>query len=304
MEQKNGANEMKTRFINPYTDFGFKKLFGEEANKDLLIDFLNELLPIPNKIINLSFKNTEYQGVIAADRRAIFDLHCEDEKGARFIVEMQKAKIKYFKERAVFYTTFPVREQSEKGEWDFQLNPIYCVAIVDFTFDDEREQKSYISNVLLKDQYCQVFYDKLMYIFVEMPRFTKEEKELTAHFDKWLYFLKNLESISDIPDILNEKVFLKGFEIAEIANFSTEQLAQYEESLKIYRDLKGVVDTSYEEGKEDGITIGKEQGITIGKEQGLVEGKTEMARMMKKKNYPIDEIIEITGLTHPEIEEL
>ena len=122
---------MKARYINPYTDFGFKKLFGEEANKDLLVDFLNELLPAEHKIVNLTFKNIEQLGYVKDDRRAIFDIHCENEKGDKFIVEMQKAKVKFFKDRALFYTTFPIKEQAEKGDWNFKLNPIYCVAIVD-----------------------------------------------------------------------------------------------------------------------------------------------------------------------------
>ncbi len=269
---------MKARYINPYTDFGFKKLFGEEGSIDLLIDFLNELLPIEHKIVSLSFKNPEQAGAISAERRAIFDLHCEDEKGQKFIVEMQKARIKFFKDRAVFYTTFPIREQA----------PIYCVAILDFTFDEARDRKDYITNVNLKDQYCQVFYDKLTYVFVEMPRFTKREEELQSHQEKWLYFLKNLEDFEDIPDILKEDVFIKGFEIAEIANFDTRQLAEYEESLKVYRDLKGVVDTSFEEGIEEGK-----------KEKAL-----EMARMMKKEGEPVDRIVRYTGMTPGEIEKL
>jgi predicted transposase/invertase (TIGR01784 family) len=296
MEYENGDTAMKARYINPYTDFGFKKLFGEEGSIDLLIDFLNELLPIEHKIVSLSFKNPEQAGAISAERRAIFDLHCEDEKGRKFIVEMQKAKIKFFKDRAVFYTTFPIREQAEKGEWDFRLTPIYCVAILDFTFDEDRSQKDYITNVNLKDQYCQVFYDKLTYVFVEMPRFTKTEQELQSHKEKWLYFLKNLEDFEDIPDILKEAVFIKGFEIAEIANFNARQLAEYEESLKVYRDLKGVVDTSYEEGLEEGIKEGMEEGK---KEKAL-----EITRMMKTKKYTVKEIAELTGLTPEEIEKL
>ncbi len=287
---------MKARYINPYTDFGFKKLFGEEGSIDLLIDFLNELLPIDHKIVSLSFKNPEQAGAISAERRAIFDLHCEDERGQKFIVEMQKARIKFFKDRAVFYTTFPIREQAEKGEWDFRLTPIYCVAILDFTFDEARDRKDYITNVNLKDQYCQVFYDKLTYVFVEMPRFTKREEELQSHKEKWLYFLKNLEDFEDIPDILKEAVFIKGFEIAEIANFNARQLAEYEESLKVYRDLKGVVDTSFEEG----LVIGEEKG----REEGKKEEKIEIARMMKKKKYPLKEISALTGLSPEEIEKL
>jgi predicted transposase/invertase (TIGR01784 family) len=283
---------LKAKYINPYTDFGFKKLFGEEASKDLLIDFLNQLLPAKHKIVNLTFKNTEQLGSISTERKAIFDIHCENDKGDQFIVEMQKAKIKFFKDRAVFYTTFPIREQAEKGDWDFKLNPVYCVAILDFEFDDDREQKNHLTRIQLKDQYCQIFYDKLTYIFIEMPRFSKQEEELENHFDKWLYFLKNLEDFEFIPDILKEDVFIKGFEIAEIANFDEKELSEYEESLKVYRDLKGVIDTSFEEGKK------------VGFEKGFDKGKYEVAKAMKIKRYPIEDISGLTKIPVEEIEKL
>jgi predicted transposase/invertase (TIGR01784 family) len=281
---------MKARYVNPYTDFGFKKLFGEEASKDLLKDFLNELLPAEHKIVELTLKNTEQWGGVAAERKAIFDIHCQNANGERFIIEMQKAKIKFFKDRAVFYTTFPIREQAEKGEWDFKLNPIYCVALLDFKFDDNREKKDFISNVQLKDQYCQVFYNKLTYIFIEMPRFKKEENELKTHFDKWLYFLKHLEDFEKIPAILNEKIFEKAFQVAEIANFTPEQMAQYEESLNVYRDWKGVVDTSFEEGKSEGRIEGKK------------EKTREIAKLLKNAGDPPGKIAAITGLAISEIE--
>lgn len=283
---------MKAKYINPYTDFGFKKLFGEEADKDLLIDFLNQLLPAKHKIVNLTFKNPEQLGAVESERKAIFDIHCENDKGDRFIVEMQKAKIKFFKDRAVFYTTFPIKEQAEKGDWNFKLNPVYCVAILDFEFGDDREQKSHMSHVQLKDQYCQTFYDKLTYIFIEMPRFTKTENELENHFDKWLYFLKHLETFESIPDILKEDVFIKGFEIAEISHFNKKELAEYEESLKHYRDLKGVIDTSFEEGEK------------LGYEKGKDEMAREMAKTMKTKGYSMEEISELTKLPKDEIEKL
>ncbi len=270
---------MKAKYINPYTDFGFKKLFGEEANKDLLMNFLNQLLPVQHKIIHLMFKNPEQLGSISSERKAIFDIHCENDKGDRFIVEMQKAKIKFFKDRAVFYTTFPIKEQAEKGDWDFKLNPVYCVALLDFEFGDHREQKNHLTRVQLKDQYCQTFYDKLTYIFIEMPRFTKKEDELENHFDKWLYFLKHLESFESIPGILKEEVFLKGFKIAEIANLDEKERAEYEESLKHYRDLKGVIDTSFEEGEK----VGYEKGYEKGEKKGYEKGKMEMAKAMKIK---------------------
>lgn len=291
---------MKAQYINPYTDFGFKKLFGEEASKDLLMDFLNQLLPAEHKIVQLSFKNTEQWGDITSDKKAIFDIYCRNEKGDRFIVEMQKAKIKFFKDRTIFYSTFPIKEQADKGEWDFKLNPVYCVAILDFKFEDYREKKDHIIKINLRDQYCQLFSDKLNYIFIEMPRFTKTEEELEDHFDKWLFFLKNLEDFQQIPEILNQEVFLKGFEIARIANFSEEEMAEYEYSLKYYRDLKGVIDTAREEGDESGYKRGKEKG----REEGAGIEKVKMARLMKTNGEPLEKIANYTGLTIDELEAL
>lgn len=275
---------MKAKYINPYTDFGFKKLFGEEANKDLLADFLNQLLPDKHKIVNLTFKSPEQLGDINSDRRAIFDIHCQNDKGDRFIVEMQKAKHQFFKDRSIFYTTFPIRDQAEKGDWNFELNPVYCVAILDFVFDDDRKQKNHVSHIQLKDQYCQTFYNKLTYIFIEMPRFVKEENELETHFDKWLYFLKHLEDFENIPGILNEEVFVKAFEIAKIANFDKKELDQYENSLKYYRDLKGVIDTSFYDGRKS--------------------REIEIARQSLKEGLSIELISKLTGLSKDEIEKL
>ena len=118
---------MKAKYVNPFTDFGFKKIFGEEASKPLLIDFLNALLPQTSKIVDLNFKNTEHLGQTDADRKAIYDIYCENEKGEKFIVELQKAKQNYFKERTIYYSTFPIREQAEKGDWNYNLKAVYCV---------------------------------------------------------------------------------------------------------------------------------------------------------------------------------
>ena len=252
---------MQSRYFNPYTDFGFKKLFGEEGSKELLRDFLNSILPIKHPIETLSFKSPESLPDQEEQRKAIFDVYCQTEAGERLIVEMQKAKINFFKDRTVFYSTFPIREQAEKGKWDFRLRPVFCLAILDFTFDElARSHDNYLSTVQLRNQYCEVFYDKLMYVFVEMPRFNKTEDQLQTQADKWLYFLKNLEDFNQIPAILNEPVFQQGFEIAEIGRYTPQQMDQYEHSLKVYRDLVAAMDTAVEEGFNTGFEKGREEG--------------------------------------------
>ena len=214
---------LQDKYINPFTDFGFKKLFGSEPNKDLLIDFLNQVLPGKHKIKDLTYARTEQLGNSETDRKAIFDLYCVGENGERFIVEMQKAKQNFFKDRSVYYSSFPIQEQAKKGDWNYQ-------------------------------------------------------------FDKWMYVLQQLPYLQNRPKALQDRVFQKLFEAAEIAKFTPDEKNKYEESLKYYRDLKNVVDTSFDEGK--------------------AEGKAEIARQMKSEGEPVDKIVRFTGLTKEEIEKL
>ena len=183
------------KYVNPFTDYGFKKLFGEEVNKDLLLDFLNELLKEEQgNITNLTYLKTEHLGDIATERKAVFDLYCENEKGEKFIVELQKTKQKFFKDRTVFYTTFPIREQAQRADWNYELKAVYTIAILDFVFDENKNfPKKYRYDVKLSDvETHKVFYDKLTLIYLEMPKFNKKLEELQTRFDKWLYVIKNL----------------------------------------------------------------------------------------------------------------
>jgi len=118
----------KTRYINPFTDFGFKTLFGEEPNKDLLLDFLNELLKDEQGTIKeITYLKNEKLGASQVDRKAVFDLYCTNERDEKFIVELQKTEQKYFKDRTVYYSTFPITEQAKKGEWDYELKTVYMI---------------------------------------------------------------------------------------------------------------------------------------------------------------------------------
>ncbi|GAB4344757.1 MAG: Rpn family recombination-promoting nuclease/putative transposase [Flammeovirgaceae bacterium] len=304
------------KYINPYTDFGFKKLFGEEASKELLIDFLNQILPPFHQIKDLAFRNPEKMGDFVMERKAIFDIHCKSINGENFIVEMQKAKVKYFKDRSLFYVTFPIRDQAVKGEWNFRLDPIYFVAILDFEYDEEEEKRKFRRDISLKDQDGEVFFDKLHFKFLQMPLFNKKENELETRFDKWCYFLKNLENFDDIPAILNEPIFQLAFEQAGLMSLTYEERERYEQSLIQYRDLKSVVETAMEEGlkigmekgMEKGIKKGMEKGIKKGMEKGIEEGKVkkaiEIAKKLLKRGFNNDEISEDTGLSIMQIEKL
>jgi predicted transposase/invertase (TIGR01784 family) len=278
---------LKDKYINLFTDFGFKKLFGTEMNKELLIDFLNQLLDEKaGKIKELSFLSTEQLGRNQSDRKAIFDIYCENVDGEKFIVELQKAKQNYFKDRSIYYSTFPIQAQAEKGDWNFELNSIYTIGILDFVFDESKDDKEvFHHDVRMVDTKTgKVFYDKLTYIYLEMPKFNKTEDQLETQFDKWLYILKNLHKLTERPAKLQEKVFSQLFEQASISQYDEIEYNAYEESLKAYRDLKNSIDTAFDEGK--------------------IEQKIETAKILKTSNVPIEVISKSTGLSVSEIESL
>lgn len=279
---------MKAKYVNPFTDFGFKKIFGEEASKPILLDFLNALLPAASKIKDLSFKNIEHLGQAEVDRKSLFDIYCEAENGERFIVELQKAKQNYFRERTVYYSTFPIREQAEKGEWNFSLKAVYCIGILDFIFNDyenETERQEVVHTIQLKDQHCRVFYDKLTYIYLEMPNFYKTEEQLATRLDRWLYFIKNLEDFQSIPVIFqNEVVFEQAFEKAELAKLNAIQYEAYERSMKEFRDAKNTFDYAIEQAYNKGIF--------------------SVAKALKENGVATEIIVKATGLSEAVINSL
>ena len=288
---------MTDRYMNIFTDFGFKKIFGEEANKDLLIDFLNELLKDKETIKDLTYKKTEHLGSSDIDRKAIFDLYCENEKGEKFIVELQKSKQNFFKDRSVYYSTFPIVEQGCRGDWNFELKAVYMIAILDFRFDDQNKDDTVVSNVQLMDAATQkVFYDKLTFMYLQMPNFNKTEDQLDTKFDCWLYVFRNLHKLSDRPKRLRDKIFEKFFRTAEIAQFKPQEREEYEESLKYYRDLKNTLDTAKEAGKIEGLLEGELKGE--------LKGKNEVARKLIEMGLDDGQIAGATGLSNAEITNL
>ena len=273
---------IEERYISLLTDFGFKRIFGTKPNKDLLINFLNSLFDGFQVIKDVKYLNSEHVGDVFAERKAIFDVYCENERGEKFIVEMQNAYQKYFKDRSLFYSTFPIREQAPKGaEWNFQLEHVYTVALLNFDLEEEAFDKNDINHDvgLLDKKTLKVFNDKLSFKYVEIAKFNKTEEELDTLYDKWLYVLKNLSRLDERPSALKEKVFTKLFEEAEIAKFTPTELKEYEDSLKAYRDVKNSIDTALEKGREEGMAKGLEKGMAKGLEKGREEG---MAKGMEK----------------------
>ena len=287
--------QIAERYISLLTDFGFKRIFGTGPNKDLLISFLNSLFEGFQVITDVRYLNSEHVGDVYAERKAIFDVCCENERGEKFIVEMQNAYQKYFKDRSLFYSTFPIREQAPKGaDWNFQLEHVYTVALLNFDLEEEAFDQDDINHDvgLLDKKTHGVFNDKLSFKYVEIAKFNKSEDELVTLYDKWLYVLKNLSRLDERPAALKDRIFQKLFEEAEIARFNPTELKEYEDSLKAYRDVKNSIDTALERGREEG------------REEGKSQRNIEIARKMLAAGMDTTTVMEMTDLSESKIEKL
>ena len=283
--------KIEERYISLLTDFGFKRIFGTDPNKELLINFLNSLFNGEEVIKDVKYLNSENVGDVYTERKAIFGVYCENEKGEKFIVEMQNAYQTYFKDRSLFYSTFPIREQAPKGsDWNFCLKKVYVVALLNYRMSDEAfDSSDTIHTIALMDTNTnKVFNTKLMFKYVEVGRFDKTDEELTSLSDKWMYVLKNLSRLDNRPAALREKIFSKLFAAASVARFTPTELREYEDSLKAYRDIKNSLDTAKEEGREEG------------REQRNIE----IAKKMLAAGMHIDIIINMTDLSKDEIKKL
>jgi len=295
-----------SRYINVKTDFSFKYIFGSESRKKLLIDFLNAVFKGRKVIRDLTFNNPNHKGMRKENRKTVFDVYCTDNKGGKFIVEIQQASQRFFKDRILYYSANLIREQGKSvaPDWNYRLPEVYVVALMDFSFDHTHPDQ-YLHDVRLMDVMTHtVFYDKLRYIFVELPKFKKSVDELKTNEDGWLYSLRNMEILDEIPvPLRKKKVFRELYQLAEVINLSPEDMNAYQESLKIKRDNY----SAFESAELRGEQRGQKQGIEIGAELERAKAeqeKKEMAIEMFADGEPLEKIARYSKLSIAEIQAL
>lgn len=288
------------KFINPFTDYGFKKIFGQEISKDLLIDFLNDLLKGERVITDLTFLNNEQLPKYDEGRGLIYDIYCCTDTGEKIIVEMQNKSQLHFKERALYYLSNAIVQQSEKGnEWKFNIKAVYGVFFMNFLFDHCVKLRT---DVILADRDTgELFSDRMRQVFIALPLFNKEEDACENDFERWIYTLKNMETLKRMPFKARKAVFEKLEEVADVASLSKEERRRYENSVNVYRTSLCVLDAAEQEGMEKGLKKGLEEGLEKGREEGAKEKSLSIARSLKELNTPIDVIVKSTGLSEEEI---
>ena len=289
------------KFINPFTDVGFKRIFGQEFSKPLLLDFLNSLLEGEKHIVNLTFLDKEQPALYDEDRSLIYDIYCETDEGDHIIVEMQNKSQPYFKSRSIYYISESIARQGERGSsWNYAIDSVYLIAFLNFIPLDFKQQ--FRTDVVLAEKNTvDQFSDKLRMIYLQLPLFKKEADECENQVERWIYLLKNMETLSRLPWAAQSAVFKKLESIADVGAMSRDERLKYDEALRKYRDTISV----FEGVRMDGLMEGRMEGRKEGRMEGRMEGqrseKMENARKMKTYGLALDMIAEITGLSIEEV---
>ena len=305
-------------------DFMFKRIFGSEANKDVLISFLNMVLE-DTEIVEVEFIPTEHQGFTEEDRKVVFDIACKCKDSSSFIIEMQKGYQKYFRERALYYTTYPINEQgrrahdefikaktegtssSAKFDWDYNLKPVTVVAILNFKFNHCQNWPNDLyrsSYRLYEDSYQEVMTDAIRFVFLELGRFDKYIWELETVFDKWMYLLKHMHEMVEIPKEFEDSRFKRLFLLAEINKFTDEEKKQYKESLKNMGDYNNIINTAAEEAEKRGFARGVDVGREKGREEGCIQRNVMVVKNLHSRGMSLEDISQIVELTKEEVERI
>ena len=290
---------IKAKYINLMVDWSFKRVFGTEVNKDILIEFLKVIFP-QFAITDITYIPTEQLGIMEDDRKAIFDVLCKTEDDKTFLVEMQRGAQKHFFERALYYTSFPIMKQGKKAiakeeeegakPWNFSLDGVFFLGILDFEYEqDEMTEHRY---QLLEIKTLKQMTDKLEFVFVEVAKFDKSEDELETDLDKWLYLLKNMSTLLERPAALRDRIFGRLFDVAEYARLDDEERKNYVESMNTARDTYNQIDYALN------------KGIGIGLEMGCEKKACEIAQKMITKGLDVDTIADLTGLTKEAVAKL
>ena len=273
------------KFIDPLTDFGFKRIFANEEHKNITIDFLNSILQLKSPIVSITFQNLEKGGYSKDEKKSIFDIFAKDSEGREIIVELQRADQQFFVDRSIFYTAKQIVNMGVKGSWNYEIQPIYFIAILDFPhFQDEK----YIRRVSCKDEENIEITEKLNFVYIEIPKFRKSLEEL-ENFDRWIYFLKHLDSLEN--RVFNSEPFSDAFEIAYFSNLEGDDRLRYEIDLKERRDKFAV--EQFQKNR-----------FELGLEQGKKEEKIAIAKLLLASGDSIEKISQVTQLSEEEIKNL
>ena len=326
-------------FMNIRTDYGFKRIFADPRNKRILLAMLNDFLSeYIGEITDIELMNTEQLGDDKDNKRMSFDLYGKEENRCRFIIEMQRGMLTFFVRRVLAYMSRALSNSVQKGDYEYKIPWMVSLSFLDYNDPLLFKGGKFMQHVMLKNDENEIFYEDLMYLFVNLCIFAggKGKDSLADRRRKWAYYLKNMEELTE-EDVKGETGIFKEFiDLCRLDNLNKEEMEDYKKSVLDYNDVQdaimcahdnayaegleegmeaGLIDGHYaglEEGLQKGLVEGHEKGLIEGHEKGLVEGreageahaKRTMALEMLKKGIPLSLVSDITGLSEKEVRQL
>ena len=290
-----------TKFLDPKNDVAFRRIFGSEKNKDILIHFINDVLELKDgdRIKEVTFLSTIQIPEIAAKKQSVVDVLCKDENGVQLIVEMQVSPQTGFEKRAQYYAAKAYSRQLNKGKEEgaryIDLKAVIFIAISNnIIFPDKVFYKS--DHIILdKDTYAHDLKD-FSFTFIELPKFKITDINLLTNIiEKWCYFFKHADETSeaDLRKLIgSDNVIERAYEEVNQINWTEEELFTYEQETKRIMDNRAAEDYKLEQAKSEG------------KAEGKAERDTEIARAMLLDGDSVEKVAKITGLSIADIQKL
>ena len=294
-------------YINILTDFGFKRIFGSEENKDILISFLNACLSgLSEPITELEFLPTEQLGMRPSEKRVVFDLYCKSQCGEHFIIELQRSPQHFYADRSISYVSRIISRELRRGDKRYRIPKVYSINILDFDADEFKSRAGYFWPVRLKDADNEIFSEKFTLIFIELNKFAARNKsqELSDELQQWLYLLKNMQDMDESDFRRQDGIFRELMEECRITKLNNMEKENYEKSIMEYEDVKAAIAYTKELAEKNAFDKGLEKGMQKGIEKGKNEEKLSIVRNMLDKGLDIALISEITGLSVSEIRKI
>ena len=286
---------MKGKFINPFTDVGFKRIFGSEESKSVLIYLLNTVIGDENRIVSIEYTDKEHPSESTEGKTVIYDIYCTTSDGRRIIVEMQSERQHNFKKRTLYYVARSISRQIMKGETDYEYDAVYLVSLLNFT--DRSISDDIRTEVRLMDmKHKRAFMNEMRMIYVQLPLMKKTEEECDNDLDYWIYILNNMETLDKIPFTDKNPAFVELIDLATYQNMSEDEQVAYDRSLKRMWDYDNML-----RGERE---YAMAEGEARGEARGRAREKAKIAKNMKNLAVPIDIIIQASGLTKEQIEAL
>ena len=291
------------RYVNLLSNGGFKAVFGDRKNKDVVMSVINMLLPEGKMVKEIEYAPTEHQGQLEESKEFRYDFMCKGIDGSFFIVEVQNNPEKFWFKRCVSYASRVYDRQNRRGK-EYDVPPVYLIGLMGIEVKHARLElweNRFVSEYTFREKLTNELQDDTIFIiFAELKRFNKELSECENDLEKMLYVIKNGWRLQNQPTELQNEIFTRLLDACDIPRFDEAKRIQYEKDMYDERRYNGEISAAREEGLEKGREEGREEGIEI----GIDKGKLMVAKNMLRKGMSNELISEMTGLDIDEVAKL